>query len=382
MSYLDIVVAKRDLERLLDRIHQIPDKKSPVPALANVLLSTDGQRQLRVAATDLYRAMTGTCECEVAAVGSIAVPAKDLYERVKAMPDGPIQITVGDGSKATVKAVGHARRYSLHGLPGHDFPMLPKPAPDGDRWTIPVDMLALLMTRTHFSISTDETRAHVNSMLLEIRGNRMVAVSTDGHRLSKMDVRHGDLAADGVCRTFLFPLRAVSDLRRLLDQARSEKVPTFTLEQSGPCAFITVAGMQFSVKLVDATFPPFTQVIPASVATKVRVPRLALIDAVKAIQIAASDRTGGIKLTLVKGALRITSESPESGNAFDEVPVDHAGAEITIGFNAKYLLDVLSILLDDEVELGFGGELDPMMITPPSNDDTANYTAVVMPMRC
>jgi DNA polymerase-3 subunit beta len=158
-------------------------------------------------------------------------------------------------------------------------------------------------------------------------------------------------------------------------------VPTFTLEQSGPCAFITVAGMQFSVKLVDATFPPYQQVIPASVATKVRVPRLALIDAVKAIQIAASDRTGGIKLTLVKGALRITSESPESGNAFDEVPVDYAGAEITIGFNAKYLLDVLSILIDDEVELGFGGELDPMMITPPSNDDTANYTAVVMPLR-
>ena len=155
---MDVVIPKKDISKLLERCHGVADKKSAVPALANVLLTAEG-RALRVAATDLYLAMSGQAEAEIAVSGSIAVPAKDLFERVKAMPEGPVQITTTDGAQTTIKAVGQARRYTLHGLPGNDFPLLPKPSPDAPALELPVDLLSLLMARTHFSISTDETRA-------------------------------------------------------------------------------------------------------------------------------------------------------------------------------------------------------------------------------
>ncbi|MEZ4310735.1 MAG: DNA polymerase III subunit beta [Polyangiaceae bacterium] len=374
---MDVVIPKKDLNKLLERCHGVADKKSAVPALANVLLTAEG-RSLRVAATDLYLAMSGQSEAEITTGGSIAVPAKDLFERVRAMPEGPIQVSTTDGAQTTIKAVGQARRYTLHGLPGNDFPLLPRPAADAPALELPVELLSLLMARTHFSISPDETRAHVNSALFEWSGDRVRMVTTDGHRLSKMEAT---VAGTSATATMLIPLKAVSELRRLTDQARSEKISTLVIQQSGPNAFFTVAGMVFSVKLVDAQFPPYQQVIPASPARTVRAPRLPFIDALKAIQLAASDRTGGVKLSLVPGALRITSESPESGNAFDEIAVDYSGPEMTIGFNAKYFLDVLAAIDEEEVALGLSGELDPAVLMPATESDAQSYIAVVMPMR-
>jgi DNA polymerase-3 subunit beta len=374
---MDVVIPKKDLNKLLERCHGVADKKSAVPALANVLLTAEG-RALRVAATDLYLAMSGQAESEVTVSGSIAVPAKDLFERVKAMPEGPVQITTTDGAQTTIKAVGQARRYTLHGLPGNDFPLLPKPAPDAPALELPVDLLSLLMARTHFSISADETRAHVNSALFEWSGDRVRMVTTDGHRLSKMEAT---VAGTSATATMLIPLKAIGELRRLTDQAKGEKVAVLTIQQSGPNAFFHVAGMMFSVKLVDAQFPPYQQVIPSAPARTVRAPRAKLMDALKAIQLAASDRTGGVKLALVPGAIRITSESPESGNAFDQVDVDYSGPEMTIGFNAKYFLDVLAAIDEEEVSLGLSGELDPAVIMPASESTSSSYIAVVMPMR-
>ena len=374
---MNIVVPKKEILRLVERCHGVADKKSAVPALANVLLTAE-RGSLRVAATDLYMGMAGSCEAEIAEPGARALPAKDLFERLRAMPDGPVQIVTGDNVQTIVKAVGQARRYTLHGLPGNDFPLLPKPAPDAPALELPVEMLALLMARTHFSISADETRAHVNSALFEWSGDRVRMVTTDGHRLSKMEAT---VAGTSATATMLIPLKAISELRRLTDQAKSEKIATLTIQQSGPNAFFTVAGMMFSVKLVDAQFPPYQQVIPSSPARTVRAPRIPFIDALKAIQLAASDRTGGVKLALVPGALRITSESPESGNAFDEIPVDYSGPEMTIGFNAKYFLDVLGAIDEEEVALGLSGELEPAVLSPALTSSASSYIAVVMPMR-
>ena len=135
---------------------------------------------------------------------------------------------------------------------------------------------------------------------------------------------------------------------------------------------------RFSVKLVDAQFPPYAQVIPQNSERKVRVPRAPLAEALRAVSIAASERTGGVKLTLAKGTMRISSESPESGDGFDEVPTDYSGPELTIGFNAKYFLDVLGALEEEEVVLGLSGELDPAVLRPASD---RQFLAVVMPMR-
>jgi DNA polymerase-3 subunit beta len=375
---MDLVIAKKDLLRLVARCQGVADKKSAMPVLANVLLAADGNA-LRVSATDLYLAVSGQTAAEVVSAGSVAVPAKDLLERVKAMPDGPIQVTAREGAQTVIKAVGSPRRYTLHGMPGGEFPQLPKAAPDAPSLELPAELLSTLIARTHFSISTDETRAHVNSALFEWAGQRVRMVTTDGHRLSKMEAT---LEGTQATATMLIPLKAIHELRRLADEAKAEKeTPTVQITQSGPNAFFSVAGMTFSVKLVDAQFPPYQQVIPQGSDKSVRAPRAQLMDALKAVSLAASDRTGGVKLTITQRALRITSESPESGNGFDEVAIDYEGNDVTIGFNAKYFLDVLGSVDDDEVTLSVSGELDPAVIRPGGDPDHQGYVAVIMPMR-
>ncbi|WP_437778884.1 DNA polymerase III subunit beta [Sorangium sp. So ce1097] len=375
---MDLVIPKKDLLRLVARCQGVADKKSAMPALANVLLAAEGNA-VRVAATDLYLGVTGQTHADIKTGGSVAVPARDLLERVKAMPDGPVQITTTEGAHTSLKAVGSPRRYTLPGLPGSEFPQLPAPAQDAPSLELPVEQLALLISRTHFSISTDETRAHVNSALFEWAGDRVRMVTTDGHRLSKMEAT---VSGSSATATMLIPLKAITELRRLAEEARAEKeTPMVAITQSGPNAFFNIAGMQFSVKLVDAQFPPYQQVIPSMTERSVRAPRVQFAEALKAIALAANDRTGGVKLSIAPGTLRITSESPDTGAGFDELSVDYSGPEVTIGFNAKYFLDVLAAIDDEEVVLGISGELDPAVLRPGSESNQQSYVAVVMPMR-
>ena len=378
---MELSVAKKELLRLLTRMQGVAERKSTMPVLSNVLLSVDGPSALRLAATDLYLSVVGRVNADVKKGGSVAVPAKDLLERVKMMPEGPIQISTQDNATTTLKAAGSARRYSLRGMPGEDFPPLPTPAEGSPTLALDVDVLSQLIAKTYFSVSTDETRAHLNSALFEWDGDVVRMVSTDGHRLSKMEVQ---VPGRQAAATMLIPLKAIQELRRLCDELAAEgskdkdNKPQISITQSGSSAFFQAGGTTFSVKLVEAQFPPYAQVIPQSSEKKVRLPRATFADALRAVSIAASERTGGVKLSLQTGTLRISSESPDSGEGSDEVPVDYNGAGMTIGFNAKYFLDVLASLDEEEVILGLGGELDPAVVRPASE---RAFLAVVMPMR-
>ena len=387
---MELTVAKKDLLKIVARMQGVAERKSTMPVLANVLLAVDGSNGLRLSATDLYLSLVGRVPADVSKPGSVAVSAKDLFERVKMMPDGPVVIATQDNATTTLKAAGSARRYTLRGMPGDDFPPLPLPAEGSPTLALEVEVLSELIQKTHFSISTDETRAHLNSALFEWEGDTVRMVTTDGHRLSKVDVKVSGRQASA---TMLIPLKAIHELRRLCDEMMAEgpiagpdgekKKPELLITQSGSSAFFQGAGMTFSVKLVDAQFPPYSQVIPQSSDKVVRAPRVAFADALKAVSVAASERTGGVKLSLSKGSMRITSESPESGDGFDEIPVEYAGPNMSIGFNAKYFLDVLASVTDDEVAISLSGELDPAVLRPAGGTTTSDrqFLAVVMPMR-
>jgi DNA polymerase-3 subunit beta len=381
---MELTVAKKDLLRIVARMQGVAERKSTMPVLANVLLAVDGNNTLRIAATDLYLALMGRISADISKPGSVAVSAKDLFERVKMMPDGPVVISSQDNATTTIKASGTARRFTLRGMPGDDFPPLPQPAEGAPTLALDVEVLGELIAKTHFSISTDETRAHLNSALFEWEGDIVRMVTTDGHRLSKLDVKVTGRQASA---TMLIPLKAILELRRLCDEMLSDssgdKKPEVLISQSGSSAFFQGAGMTFSVKLVDAQFPPYAQVIPQSTEKLVRAPRVALSDSLKAVSVAASERTGGVKLTLMKGSMRITSESPESGDGFDEIPVEYSGPNMSIGFNAKYFLDVLGVISNDDVAIGLSGELDPAVLRPAGASPSSgrDYLAVIMPMR-
>ena len=380
---MNITVAKKDLLRLVSRCQGVVDKKSTMPVLANVLISVDSPNAVRVAATDLYLAISGEMPSEVQQGGSTAVPARDLFERIKMMPDGPVAISVAASGATEIKSGASPRRYRLHGLPGESFPPLPEPGPDAPTLEIEADVLAALISCTQFAISTDETRAHLNSALFEWDGDRVRMV--DNRRSSAYEdgsdrggatchghdahPAEGDRGATQACGR--------SPQRGGQGRYQGDGVDP----QAGPNAFFSFGDTRFVVKLVDAQFPAYQQVIPHTSERSVRAPRAALMDALRAVSLAASDRTGGVKLALENNTMRITSESPESGDGFDEIAVDYEGGEITIGFNAKYLLDVLAVLDDDEITLLLSGELDPAVVKPASEDPSRSFIGVVMPMR-
>lgn len=386
---MEFTVAKKDLLKIVARMQGVAERKSTMPVLANVLLAAEGTSELRLAATDLYLALIARVPAEILKPGSVAVSAKDLFERLRMMPDGPVVVVSQDNATTIIKSSGTARRYTLRGMPGEDFPPLPQPAEGSPTLALEVEVLSELISKTHSSISTDETRAHLNSALFEWDGDVVRMVTTDGHRLSKVDVKVSGRQAS---ESMLIPLKAIHELRRLCDEMLSEvsltpegekKKPELLITRSGASAFFHGAGTTFSVKLVDAQFPPYSQVIPQSSEKVVRAPRAALADALKAVSVAASERTGGVKLSLSNGTMSITSESPESGDGFDEIPVEFSGQNMSIGFNAKYFLDVLSAIQDDEVAICLSGELDPAVIRPAGSSASSErqFLSVIMPMR-
>src|SRR5579871_2315123 len=211
---MELTATKRDLLKLVTRMQGVAERKSTMPVLSNVLMTVDGPSALRVAATDLYLALVGRVTVDVSRGGSVAVPAKDLLERVRMMPEGPIHLAAQDNATTTLKAAGSARRYTLRGMPGDDFPPLPTPSEGSPSLALDVNVLQELVAKTHFSISSDETRAHLNSGLFEWEGDVVRMVTTDGHRLSKMEVKVSGRQASA---TMLIPLKAVMELRRLCD---------------------------------------------------------------------------------------------------------------------------------------------------------------------
>ncbi len=374
---MQVTVSKKEILRLLARCQSVADKRSTMPVLGNVLLTTEGDSRLRLSATNLNVGLSGAIPAQVGQAGLAAIGARDLFERVKMMPDGNISLTTDDNASAILKAAEQPRRYTLHGLAGDDFPQLPQPDEASHSLTLEIDTLAQLIASTHFSVSTDETRIHLNSALLEWSGDVVRMVTTDGHRLSKMEV-----TTSGTGETsMLIPLKGIQELRRLCDEARAEGQKDVVVRHNETNAFFDLAGVQFSVKLVDAQFPPYDQVIPESTTNSIRAPRAAVADALKAVSLAASDRTGGVKLTLGENVVRFSSESPDTGDGFDEVAVEYAGDSFTIGFNAKYFLDVLGAIESEDLLLGISGELDPALICPAEQREGTNYLAVIMPMR-
>jgi DNA polymerase III subunit beta len=249
---MELTLAKKDLLKLVSRMQGVAERKSTMPILSNVLLAVEGPSALRIAATDLYLSIAGRMTADVTKGGSVAVSAKDLLERVKMMPDGPIHLATQDNASTTLKAQGSARKYTLRGMPGDDFPPLPAPAEGAPTLALEVEVLSQLIAKTHYSISTDETRAHLNSALFEWDGDIVRMVTTDGHRLAKVEVKVKGRQASA---TMLIPLKAIQELRRLCDEALAEvgkeakeiPKPLIQITQSGSSAFFQTGGTTFSV---------------------------------------------------------------------------------------------------------------------------------------
>lgn len=369
---MDIRIEKSFLTQGLYLAQGIADRRAAIPILGNVLLRAE-KGKLFIAATDLGMLVFAELPCDVQQEGGLTVSAKQFYEIIKNLPNGQVQLSVTEENYLQV-STGKIR-YKMVGLPVGDYPKLPtiEQVNFGN-----VETLALkeLIGKTIFSVSVDENRPNLSGAFLEslpVEKPTLRMVSTDGHRLSRCTKEIGEKIT--IKPGIIIPRKALVEIRRFLETS-SEKIGMGIYQGH---LFLKDKSTVFGCKLNEATFPPYEQVIPKESTRVALVSSGLLLDALKRITLVAPDKTAGVKLYFVTGLLRIEANNPELGQGVEEIEIDYKGKELAIGFNAKYLIEIISEIGSGDVRFELNGELDPGMIRP--NNESNQYVGVVMPMR-
>jgi len=369
---MNLTTPKRTILPLIQSVEPAAARKSTMPALGTIQLSLSGG-MLTARATDLYLSLVASAEAEGDDGFGVAIDARALIDRVKAMPDdAPVTLDVNGSGQTVIKA--KSRRFVVPSMPLADCPTIK--APTGEATvSLTADKLTSLIRRTRFSISTDETRPHVNSANLIIGDGSVRMVSTDGHRLSLAVEEYGGKEKLQALIPLFSGRGPIDALEKFLTRNAGADV-AMALEFGQ--LFFSAGGAMLGTKLVEAQFPPYEQVIPKSVESTAKVSRVALLGAVEAVRVSADEAKGGVVFSFTDGKLRLSAVSPNKGEGQDEVGCELDGKPAKIGLNAKYVADVLGACSADEVTIGFSGELDPVVVREVGNEAD---TYVVMPMR-
>ncbi len=364
---MEFRIQKAEFLKGLRIAQSIADRKSTMPMLANVLLRTVGNGRLLVAATDLNVSVSAELTSDNQSEGGLTVGAKALHDVIANMPDEEISLQRAENHWALIKA--GKINYRLVGMPDRDFPRIPDPR-EVTLHTIKGDTLRDMIERTMFSICTDETRFHLNGVLFETDGSIGRMVSTDGHRLSK--VERSMEGAPALAAGVIIPKKGIVEIKRILETASEAAIAV-----KAPYVFLRSEDMTLAVKLIDSQFPPYEQVIPKEHSKEIVIDRQKLMGALKRAQLMSSE-TRGVKFSASDQGLVITSDNPDIGEVREELEAEFKGDEVSIGFNPKYVIDILSQMGTDQVMIELNGELDPGLVRPYSDDE---YLGVVMPMR-
>jgi DNA polymerase III subunit beta len=344
-----------------------------MPILSHVLLEARGAKTLHVSATDLDVSISSEHECEVVKEGAVAVSAKHLYEIVRALPEK--MVTLRKAANNFLEVRSGPSEFRIVGLPSEDFPVLPRfeKVP-----FVSIDPSALLdqIDRTFFAVSSDETRYNLNGVFFEPSQGSLRLVATDGHRLSLTErATPGDFALK---RGVILPRKGLHELKKLLLEA----VESGEEKPDGKLGFVENAAIFGRTGVVlEGMFPDYKQVIPKAGEKSVKIGRDALLATLRRVSLLSTDKAHAVKLDLAPGTLTVSSQNPDLGDAKEEAPVAYDGAALKIGFNARYLIDVLGVIKSDDVLLELADDLSPGVLKGADPEKDGGYTAVVMPMR-
>ena len=363
-------IAREKLQDGLSAVIATVPAKTTLPVLSNILLETN-ERGIRLSGTDLDMAVSTEVTADVESQGAITVPAKKLAEIVRELPSAPVKMSAVGEQKITLEC-GRSR-FRLLGLPRDEFPTFPV-VRFSESWRIKSGELQKLIAHTAFAVSTEESRPILNGVLWELRGERMRMVATNGHRLAKIDVPVA--GQNGHSEDLIIPPKALEQLRRLfpaeedLEIARGENHLGF---RSPLTAVFT--------RLIEGPYPPYEQVIPRDNDRIALADRNALSQALKRMSVVASDQTHRIRMSFNAGMAKFSVQTPDLGEAQDELPVTYEGDALDIGFNASYLLEILRNMPTDEVRLTFKAPERAATVEPVGWNDPAQYMCLIMPLR-
>jgi DNA polymerase-3 subunit beta len=369
---MELVVRKTDLLRELQLFQGIVERKNTIPILANVLIEAEGNH-VRMAATDLEVGLRSQCEASVSKGGSLTLPAKKLYEIVKALPETDVRI---EEDRNGVKVAADRFDSRMQTMARDDFPTLPEAK--GAMDTVPREPLRQMIARTQFAITGEDTRYYLNGALLILRGDSMSLVATDGHRLALVTMNRekakGRKGEEDL--RVILPRKTLSELGRLLAEGEGD----VSFEKGENHLFFEVGGRLLISRMIDGQFPAFERVVPKTNDKRVEFDRDRLTNAVRRVALLSNERSRAVRFQMDSGKVEITSSSPEFGEAHEIIMVEYPGPGLQICFNAQYVLDFLGVVETDTVALEFKDEMSQAVMKPVGAEGY-DYTYVIMPMR-
>jgi DNA polymerase III subunit beta len=375
---MELKIQVQELTRALGRSQGIVERKSTMPILSHVLLEASQGTQLHVSATDLDVSVSSDHPCEVLKDGKVVVPAKQLYEIAKALPEKEAVLKRAQNNWLEVKS-GSAE-FRMVGMPAEDFPALPRFEKVQFVKVEPRTLLEMI-DLTAFAVSSDETRYNLNGVFFEPFGGSLRTVATDGHRLALAErAMEGDFH---VKKGVILPRKGLTEMKKLLLESADGEVRLGFVESS---AVLQRPDVKLVMRLIEGVFPDYKQVIPKPGDRRFVIGRERFLETLRRVSILSSDKAHSVTLELSPGSLRVLSQNPELGEAKEEVPVQYQGEGLKVGFNARYLMDVLVAMsaLDavaaQDVQVELTDDLSPGVLRP-AGESATRFTAVVMPMR-
>ncbi len=368
---MTFTITRDNLQQGLASVAASIPTRTTLPVLSNILIEADAAG-VRMSGTDLDIAVSLQVPADVEEEGALTVPAKKLQELARELPENPVRVgTKGDRFELSC---GRAS-FKLNGMPRDEFPTFP--AVDfRESWRIQGELLGMLIHQTSFAVSTEESRPILNGVLWQLGDREMRMVATNGHRLALMKLQVDFPGAPRV--DLIIPPKALAQVERLfagneeIEVARSENHLGF--RQGGTRIF---------TRLIEGPYPNYEQVIPKDNDKNAIADKAALTQALRRMSVVASEQTHRVRLSFNPGLLRFSVESPDLGEAHEELELDYQGESLDIGFNAAYLLEVLRYLPSADVRLTFKAPERAATLEPvrAEGDTGPDYLCLVMPLR-
>jgi DNA polymerase-3 subunit beta len=368
---MEFRIAAEELTKALYRAQGIAERKTTIPILANVLIQAK-KTGVTLTAFDLDIGLVSEHPAEVVTEGAITLSAKHLFDIVRALPES--KVAFKSSSNNAMEISSGATRIKLVGMPADEYPALPKEEKSN---LVKIDGKVLLemIEKTSFAISVDETRYILNGLYFEPGDKgRIKVVSTDGHRLCLVE-RMLEGADFKLKRGVILPRKGLLELRRLIEEA--PEAESF-LGFGDTSAIFKKSGLSMIMRLIDGQFPDYQEVIPKQSERVLKLKREDLARTLKRVSLLSDDKSHAVRVEISANKLRIASQNPDLGEAHEETAIEYAGPNVEVGFNARYLLDVLGVMNGEEITFEVADDQSPGVIRPAGD---SSYTAVIMPMR-
>jgi DNA polymerase-3 subunit beta len=374
---MDFEIDKKEFLKGLGLMQSVAGRKTTLPILSHILLEGE-KSSLYLIGTDLETGIREELVATVHQEGKASVSAKKIYEIVRELPEETIHIKKKENHWITLQCGKSV--FNLAGLDPDEFPSLPS-YQDGYFSQVLTQLIQEMIEKTAFAASNEESRYHLNGIHLSQnkKGEKEVLrmVATDGHRLSLIDRESQTIR--GIEKGIIIPKKGVLEIKKIMgDRDGKEEIEIYFDQTHG---FFKMGKSLMVIRLIDGEFPEYEQVIPKGNDKKITMKKERVHGCLRRVSTMASERVEGIKFSLKRNMLELSSYHQDYGDAKEEVEVAYEGPPLEIGFNARYLMEALNVIGMDEVIMELKDEGSPGILRPVSTTEPSNQICIIMPMR-